>query len=230
MNETADLPERRPMPEGLRDRLWADIEPQLAGSDHRFRKFRAPLAVAAAVIALAVGVVFALPALRDRDTVAAAGSPGDMAMVNDCIDSSYETMPSGRWSLGARLDLDSSHGFVVIRSDEYAAICILTDGHPTGIMGGVSTRHTYGNLTPARPWDYLSSDNFPTESIHFGIAANNVAALSMVGPDQSVTPTILKNGTFVVRTRFAESSGQYTSNRVKATLDSGQEIDGPFRA
>jgi len=232
MNETADLPEQRPMPEGLRDRLWAEeIEPQLEPPDsgNRFRTWRAPLTAAAAVIALAVGVVFALPVLRGGGGATAAAGP-DMQLVNDCIHTSYAEVPSGSWRAGARLNLDATQGFLMIRSDEYAAVCDLSNGRPTGIMGGVSTRHTYGNLTAARPWDYNDSDNLATESVHFGIAANNVAAVSLVGPDNSVTPAVLKDGTFIVRTKFAEDSNSYTSNRVKATLDTGQVIEGPFRS
>jgi len=231
MNETADLPEQRPMPEGLRDRLWAEeIEPQLEKPDsgNRFRTWRAPLTAAAAVVALAVGAVFALPVLRGGGATAAAGP--DMQLVNDCIHAPYTELPSGSWRAGVRLDLDATHGFLMIRTDEYAAVCDLSNGHPTGTVGGVSTRHTYSNLTATRPWDYNDSDNLTNESVHFGIAANNVVAVSLVGPDNSVTPTTLKNGTFAVRTKFAEDSNSYTSNRVKATLDTGQVIEGPFRS
>ncbi|QUQ68656.1 hypothetical protein [Kutzneria sp. CA-103260] len=229
MNETADLPEQRPMPEGLRDRLWEEIEPQLEVPGNRFRTWRAPLTAAAAVILLAAGVVFALPLIRGGGPATAAAGP-DMQLVNDCIHTPYAEIPSGSWRAGAKLDYDSKLSYVVIRSDEYAGVCVLTNGKPTGIMGGVSTRHTYGNLTASRPWDYLSSDNFDTESIHFGITAGNVAQVALVGPDKVAVPTTLKDGTFIVRTKFAEDSNSYTSNRVKATLDTGQVIEGPFRS
>ncbi len=227
MNETADLPEQRPMPEGLRDRLWAEeIEPQLE-EPNRFRSWRAPLVAAAAVIVLAAGVVFTLPALRGGAT-AAAGP--DQQLVNDCIQSPYADLPSGSWRIGARLKYSDSDTYVMIRTDVYAAVCVVTDGKASGIMGGVSTRHTYSNLTASRPWDYNTSYNFTNESVHFGIAANNVAKVSLIGPDNAEIPAVLKDGTFIVRTKFAEDSSNYNTNHVKATLDSGQVIEGPFRS
>jgi hypothetical protein len=228
MNETADLPEQRPMPEGLRDRLWAEeIEPQLA-EPNRFHSWRAPLVAAAAVIVLAAGVVFTLPVLRGGGATAAAGP--DQQLVNDCIHSPYAELPSGSWRIGARLKYDDSETFVMIRTDEYAAVCVLNDGKASGIMGGVSTRHTYSNLTASRPWDYNNSDNFTGESVHFGIAANNVAKVSLVGPDKVEIPAVVKDGTFIARTKVAEDSSNYNTNRVKVTLDSGQVIEGPFRS
>ncbi|MFI9380769.1 hypothetical protein [Kutzneria sp. NPDC052558] len=230
MNETADLPEQRPMPEGLRDRLWAeDIEPHLGSQPSRSHPWRVPLTAAAAVVALAAGVVFAVPLFRDSGATAASGP--DMALVNACIHTPYTKLPPGAYRAAARLDLDATTGYLVIRDDEYAAICDLTNGIPTRSLGSViGTHHTYANLTASRPWDYLSSDNRSTESVHFGIAAPNVAKVVLIGPDGSQTPTVLKDGTFIARTKFAEDSGNYTSNRIKATLDTGQEIEGPFRS
>jgi hypothetical protein len=66
----------------------------------------------------------------------------------------------------------------------------------------------YGNLTAARPFDYLTSYNFDspaTESVHFGFATSDVTAVSLVGPDHSVTPAVVRDGTFLARSNFPES-------------------------
>jgi hypothetical protein len=238
MNETTGLPERRPMPEGLRDRLWADLEPQLETrvSGGRFT-MRAPLAVAASVIVLAVGVATALPQLRGQGhgdaVIAAAGSPGDVQLVDECIRAGRNEFPPGSWRAGARIDIDSENGFMVIRNDEYAAVCVLKNGKGTGTDPvGVNTRHVYGKLTTARPFDYLDSWNRgtpATESVHFGIAASDVTAVSLVGPDNSVTPAVVRDGTFLAKTKFAESSSQPMTNHIRATLKNGQVVEGPFR-
>ncbi|MFD2420261.1 hypothetical protein [Amycolatopsis pigmentata] len=234
MNEGADLPKRRPMPDGLRDRLWAEIEPQLGTRtpDSRVRTMRAPLAVAASVVVLAAGVAIALPQLRGQghdDATIAVGSAGDVRLVDECL----KTDRPGRWRAGARIDLDAESGFLVLRNDEYAAVCVLKNGKPTGLDAtGVATNHGYGELTAARPWDYFDSWNndYPvTESVHFGIATDDVIAVSLIGPDKSVTPAVLRNGTFLARTKFAESTGEPTTNHVRATLKNGQVIEGPFR-
>ncbi|WP_143249794.1 hypothetical protein [Amycolatopsis sacchari] len=89
---------------------------------------RAPLAVAAAVVVLAVGLAVALPRLGDRSGTVAVGSPEDARLVDECVQSSRDELPQGRWRAGARLDLDAENGFLVIRDDEYAAVRVLK--HP----------------------------------------------------------------------------------------------------
>jgi hypothetical protein len=236
MNET-DLPERRPMPEGLRDRLWAELEPQLTtrASDGRFRTMRAPLAVAASVVVLAAGVAIALPHFRGHGNgepvIAVAGSPGDVPLVNECIQADPQGFPPGSWRAGARIDLDPENGFLMIRNDESAVVCVLKNGKGTGLVHGLNG-FSYGAPTAARPFAYLGSWNqrLPaTVSVHFGIAAGDVTAVSIVGPDKSVTPAILRDGTFLAKTTFVGASNQLTTARIRATLKNGQVIEGPFR-
>ncbi|GAA5156790.1 hypothetical protein [Amycolatopsis dongchuanensis] len=235
MNETPELPERRPMPEGLRNRLWAEIEPQLEerGPGDRFRAMRAPLAAAAAVVVLAVGLAVALPRLGDHGDTVPATSPEDARLVDECVQAAHGVLPPGRWRAGARIDVDAENGFLAIRDDQYAAVCVLKNDKGVRLTPNeVSTRRVYGNLTAARPFDYLDSENFDypiTESIHFGIATSDVTAVSLVGPDNSVTPGIVRDGTFAVRTKFPESSGEPTTNHVRATLKNGQVVVGSFR-
>ena len=229
MNESTDLPEKRPMPEALRDRLWEDIEPQLEPPESRFRSMRAPLAVAASVVVLAAAVAITFSQLRGQDVGVAAGP--DSQLVKECVQADHDVPTSGgSWRSGARIDLDSKNGFVAIRNDQFAAVCVIQNGKGVGIMGGdVSTGHVYANLTAARPFDYLGSMNYPDESIHFGIAADNVAAVSVVGPDNVELPATLRNGTFVVRSKIGENSDQTTTNYVRATMADGHVVGGPFR-
>ncbi|WP_236792332.1 hypothetical protein [Amycolatopsis sp. GM8] len=239
MNETSDLPERRPMPEGLRDRLWDELEPQLEtrGSGGRFRTMRAPLAVAASVVVLAAGVAIALPQLRGHGNgdavIAVAGSPGDVQLVNECIQADHNELPPAQnWRAGARIDIDAENGFLAVRNDKYAVVCVLKNGNSTGLIQGTNTRDAYNALTAARPFDYLApwNWNYPaTESVHFGIATSDVIAVSIVGPDKSVTPAILRDGTFLAKTKFAQNSGQPTTSLIRVTLKNGQVIEGPSR-
>jgi hypothetical protein len=95
----------------------------------------------------------------------------------------------------------------------------------------VDLRHAYGNLTPARPFDYLSSWNFTylaRGSVHFGIATSDVAAVSLIGPDGSVTPAVLRDGTFLAETKFAERKDRPTG-RIRVTLKNAQVLEDSFR-
>ncbi|WAL66470.1 hypothetical protein ORV05_01200 [Amycolatopsis cynarae] len=238
MNETADLPEWRPMPEGLRDRLWDELEPQLEtrASGGRFRTMRAPLAVAASVVVLAAGIAIAIPRLRGHgqgEAVTAAGSHGDVQLVNECVQASHKRLqPASNWRAGARLDVDSANGFLAIRNDEYAVLCFLKNGKGTMLMeDSGNTRDVYSRLTAARPFGYLAPSNTnysAPEAVYFGITTSDVIAVSLVGPDNSVTPAILRDGTFLASTKSMEGNDQ-SASRIRATLKNGQVIEGSFR-
>jgi hypothetical protein len=222
-----DIPERREMPEALRERLWAqDIEPQLADK-HRFGSMRAPLAVAASVVVLAALAAIGFTQLRGADAPVASGqSP----LVKACVGSA-RTMPDpGSWRAGARLDINSQLAFVVIRNSRTAAACTIENGKATGIIGGgVDATDLYVQLTPERPFDYLTSMNYAKESVHFGISTDDVAAVSLIGPDNSVSPGVVADGTFIVLDKIGENSGQPSTNYVRATLNNGQTVQGPLR-
>lgn len=227
MNEIDDLPEKQPMPAALRDRIWAEIEPQLEPPASRFRTLRAPLAAAAAVLVLALGVVVALPLLRGHDLQVAAGP--DAQLVKQCLQAG-DTVPDGEtWRAGARLDLDPDHGYLMVRSDTAAGVCVIENGRGAGLIGSEAFDGRYGRLTAARPFDYLTSDNLDTESIHFGIVAGNVVTLSLFSPDNVTTPGVVRDGTFIVRTKIPEQSQQPTTNYVKVTLADGRTVTGPLR-
>ncbi|WP_344855595.1 hypothetical protein [Amycolatopsis ultiminotia] len=166
--------------------------------------------------------------------VRSAVETSDDEITRECVQAGQDVPDPASWRPGVRFDLDAENGFLVIRNDEYAAVCLVKNGKGTGIAGGVDTRrHVYGDLTAARPFDYLSSWNegFPaTGSVHFGIASSEVTAVSLVGPDNSVTPAVVRDGTFAAKSAFPESVDEPTTNYVRATLKDGQVIEGPFRS
>ncbi|MFC0548270.1 hypothetical protein [Kutzneria chonburiensis] len=222
-----DIPKRREMPEALRERLWTeDIEPQLAPR-HRFGSMRAPLAVAASVVVLAALVAIGFTQLRGTDTNVASGQS---QLVKDCVRTTRNMPDPTSWRAAARYDLSSQLGFVVIRNSRTAAACVIENGKATGVIGGApGSTDLYGQLTPERPFDYLTSMNYPKESIHFGITTDDVVGLSLIGPDNSVSPGVVADGTFIVRDPIGENSGQPTTNYVRATLANGQTVQGPLR-
>lgn len=228
MKETADLPEQQPMPADLQDRIWAGIEPRLGPTASRFRTLRAPLAAAASVVAATLGIASALPLSPGHDVQVAAGP--DAQVVEQCVQAGGDTLDPGTWRAGARLDLDSSRSYLVIRTDTAAAVCIITSGQGTGLVGGIARNDPYSELTAARPFDYLMSDNLATESIHFGITAGDVATVSLIGPDNSSSPGVVRDGTFIVRTKIAEDSSRPTTNHLSATLANGHTVQGPLRS
>jgi hypothetical protein len=191
------------------------------------KKLTMALSAAAAIGLLAAGSGIALAANPVASTAVAA--TGDAKTAQECVQADGTVPDPATWRPAAKITVDAHHGFLVIRNDKQAAICIVHDGHGTGIMGGVETRHVYGNLTAARPFDYLSSMNYPGESIHFGITTGDVKSVSLVGPDNSVRAADVKDGAFVVRTPFAEDSNQPTTNHVRVTLTNGRTVTGPFR-
>ncbi|HEY0498497.1 MAG TPA: hypothetical protein VGD48_22345 [Kutzneria sp.] len=222
-----DIPERREMPEALRERLWAeDIEPQLADK-HRFGSMRAPLAVAASVVVLAALVAVGFTQLRGGDVGVASGQS---QLVKECVRSTRNMPDPGGWRAGARYDLNPQLGFLVIRNSRSAAACTIENGKGTGIVGGApDSTDLYAELTPERPFNYLTSMNFAKESVHFGITTDDVVAVSLVGPDNSVSVGVVGDGTFIVRDDIGENSGQPSTNYVRATLNNGQTVQGSLR-
>jgi hypothetical protein len=222
-----DIPKRREMPEALRERLWSeDIEPQLTPR-HRLGSMRAPLAVAASVIVLAALVAIGFTQLRGTDANVAAGQA---QLVKECVRSARNMPDPTSWRAGARYDLNSQLGFLVIRNSRTAAACVIENGKASGVVGGPpDATDLYAALTPERPFDYLTSMNYPKESVHFGVATDDVVAVSLVGPDSSVSPGVVRDGTFIVRDDVPENSGQPSTNYVRATLNNGHTVQGTLR-
>jgi hypothetical protein len=199
------------------------------------------LAAAVAIGALAVNGAAAGASVVNAGTVvklAAAASAArsaagdsDAELTKECVQVSPDLPDPASWRPGVRFDLDPENGFLVIRNDQYARICVV-EGGKGAFTYPVDERHVYGNLTAARPFGYLSSYNFDypaTESVHFGIATSDVTAVSLIGPDNSVTPAVVRDGTFFVKGE-PESPYVSTTNSIRATLKNGQVIEGPFRS
>jgi hypothetical protein len=224
-----ELPERRRMPEALRDRMWAELEPQLAAEApaSRFRSMRAPLAVAASVVVLALAALFVIPQLRGSQLGTASG--GDAQIARQCAYADGGLPDPTSWRPAARIDLDADTGFLAIRNSVSAAVCDIEKGRGAGIMGGPSAREDYSKLTAAHPYRYLTSMNYTHDSIHFGITAGNVTAVDLIGPDNSVRPAVLRDGVFIVRTPIGEDSNQPSTNSVRVTLNTGKVLVGPLR-
>ncbi|MFL6145152.1 MAG: hypothetical protein ACJ72N_25220 [Labedaea sp.] len=254
MNNNLNLPSDRPMPEHLREDIWNRLAPELAAAPagRPRRSAGLPLSVAAVVGVLVVGGVVAFGPVRDSGPVrdpgpAGSGSPhvippadpADVKLAKDCV---HATIASGvvvpypdSWRPAAKIDADTPNGFLVIRNDNAAAVCTVSDGTTRGIMGpdfamlAGRGRHRYANLTNTRPFDYFTAWNTgDNSSIQFGIATDEVIAVSLVGQDNSATPAVVRDGTFAAKIGNGETCGSPTSNLVRATLKNGHVIEGPL--
>ncbi|HTI23461.1 MAG TPA: hypothetical protein VL652_20870 [Kutzneria sp.] len=196
------------------------------------KKLTLALAATAAIGALAVGGAVAFAAApgtaTGTATQATQAATGDAKIMLECL-AANEVGNRGAWRPGARLNTDATHGFLVIRTDKNAAVCVVENDHGTGLMGGVIDNHDYGKLTAQRPFDYLTSMNYPHQSVHFGISTSDVTGVSLVGPDGKSAAATVKDGTFAVLAKAGENSNEPTTNHIRATLANGQTVDGPFR-
>jgi hypothetical protein len=200
------------------------------------KKLTMSLAMTATLGMLAVGGAMAFAAVPGTNATVASGSQavqspltGDAKIAQDCLAASGDVPNRAGWRPGARINLDSAHGFLVIRNDKNAAVCVIEDGKGTGLMGGVIDNHGYGKLTAQRPFDYLTSMNYEHQSVHFGIAADDVTGVTLVAPDKSEAAAVVKDGTFAVLAQDGEDSNKPTTNHIRVTLANGGVISGPFR-
>jgi hypothetical protein len=195
------------------------------------KKLTLTLAATAAIGALAIGgaVAFAaVPGTTDAATQVAPAATGNAKIMFECL-AADQVANRAAWRPGARIDTDATHGFLVIRTDKNAAVCVVEDGHGTGLMGGQIDNHNYAKLTAQRPFDYLTSMNYPHQSVHFGISTSDVTGVSLVGPDGKSFAATVKDGTFAVLAKDGENSNEPTTNHIRATLANGQTVAGPFR-
>jgi hypothetical protein len=197
------------------------------------KKLTLALAATAAIGALAVGGTMAFAAApattAGTDTQVTPAATGNAKIMLDCL-AADKVANRGGWRPGARVDVDATHGFLVIRTDQNAAVCVVEDGHGTGLIGGgVIDNHGYGKLTAGRPFDYLTSMNYEHQSVHFGISTQDVTGVSLAGPKGAQANATVKDGTFAVLAEDAENSSEPTTNHIRATLANGQTIAGPFR-
>ena len=189
------------------------------------------------VAVLAIGTATGAAALAGHPGSVPVSPSGDKgsSLTQDCVEAAAaqgESLPNPHnWRSGADFGIGSPEGFLTIRDDKYAAVCDVENGKAAGLMGGfdAKSRHNYDRLTTARPFDFLDAMNYPDRTIMFGIATQDVVSLSLIGPDGSVTPATVHDGTFVAVTKFGEDSGQPTTNHVRATLKDGTVVTGPLR-
>jgi hypothetical protein len=189
------------------------------------------------VAALAIAATAAAAAFADDETTSVPVSyAGEQdSLTHDCVRTAIAqgiAIPNpDSWRAGAQIGIGSAKGFLVIRDDKDAAVCSVEKGKTAGLVGGFdgTSRHNYDNLTADRPFDYLSAVNYPGKTIVFGIATGDVASLSLIGPNQSVTPSTPHDGTFIAVTKFGEDSEVPATNHVKATLTDGEVVTGQLR-
>lgn len=247
MNNDVDLSADRPMPDELRDRLWEQIRPQaeaaLAG--RRRRSVTVPLSVAAAVGVLVAGGALVFGPHGAPGRVAPAADPAEARLAQDCVNATIadgvDVPDRESWQPGVRMNAGGRQDFLVIRTDRAAAVCSIYDDKTSGVSGpdvaGMSGRgkHSYANLTAERPFDYFTAWNFPDGgSIQFGIATDDVVAVSVVRQGKPAAPAVLYNGTFAVRIDEGEMCGRpaypegppVASNQLRVTLEDGQVIEG----
>ncbi|WP_037309491.1 hypothetical protein [Amycolatopsis orientalis] len=251
MTNDFDLPPDRPMPDHLRNALWNRIVPDLAApaGGARLKKVGKPLAVAAVVVGLAAGAAVVFAPVRDAgpSSVPAPAGPGsgsparhmpsspeDVELARECIADpiSYGlAVPEpDSWWPAVKIDTDTPQGFLVIRNEKAAAVCILSGGK-VRMMGAdveemAGRRGGYAKLTPEFPCHEFTSiggGGGPTSL--FGIASDDVTAVSLVGPDNSTIPASLRDGTFAVTVNDARVNDPHGGFRYRATLKNGHVID-----
>ncbi|MEO6086359.1 MAG: hypothetical protein ABIQ18_24920 [Umezawaea sp.] len=251
--DDVEVPANRPMPDDLREYLWNRLKPQVAATlaGRRRRSLVLPLSAAAVAVGVLAGGVLVFGPAGAPDRVLPAADPADVRLTQDCVNatiaSGVEVPDPESWRPAVKIDLDDD-GFqwsegLVIRTDKAAAVCLVS-GRATGGITGPDTadlegrsRHNYANLTAARPFDGFNAWNIPSGgSIQFGIATDDVVAVSVVREGTVVASALLHDGTFAVKIdsgemcgRSVEPGGQpVASNLIRATLRDGQVIEGPL--
>ena len=251
MIDDIDLPPDRPMPQHLQDTLWGRVIPKL--EVQRRGKPAAPLMAAAAVGVLAVGAAVVFGPAQDgvsvgtgsqspgqaAQPVAPPADPGDAKLVRDCVNATlaYGIAVPDRdsWRPAAKIDTDTPHGFLVIRNDKAAAVCIVDDGKAVGMMGAdveqmAGRRTGYAELTAERPFNcFTGVSGLGEPTYQFGIVTNDVTAVSLRGPGTSVTPATVHNGTFAVKINDGGRAPRNAGYRVRVSLKNGHVIDAPLQ-
>jgi hypothetical protein len=172
MDKNLDLPADRPMPDDLQEDMWSRLMPELAAAQagRRRRSRSLPVSVAAAVGVLVVGGVVVFGPGRDSGPVGSGSQhvvppadPADVKLAKDCVQA---TIASGvtwpdpdSWRPGVKIDTDTPNGFLVIRNDKAAAVCLVSGGTTSGIMAADGT---------AVPSTSLPLRRLPNSGVHCG--------------------------------------------------------------
>lgn len=247
MADDLNLPPERPMPDLLKESMWNRLVPELRA--RRRRKLGLPLAVAAGVGGLALGAALVFSPVHDaspgvtRVPVGAKLGTSDARALKACLDSSpsfgVALSDPGSWRSTLRVDQDAERGYLVIRNASLAAVCVLDHGQGSDRNSGlmvtdnrdwVHGRESYAFLNAARPICGFSSVVNPRQpSVVFGVASPDVAKVELYGPDDAMTPALLKDGTFVVKFVEGDSPHDDYSRKFRVTMRDGQVRDVPGR-
>ncbi|SFO09680.1 hypothetical protein [Amycolatopsis rubida] len=250
MADDLNLPPDRPMPDLLKESLWNRLVPELRA--RRRRKLGLPLAVAAGVGALALGATLVFSpvydASPDSTRVPAGARPdsGDTQLLKACLDSAPSfgaVLPDrGSWRSTLKIDQDEKRSYLVIRNASLAAVCVLDHGQGSGpddqnaglmvtdARDWIHGREGYACLNATRPiCGFASVVNPGQPSVVFGVVSPDVAEVELYGPDDSVTPAVLNDGTFVVKFVEDDSPHDEYNRKFRVTMRDGQVHDFPGR-
>ncbi|MGW4396159.1 hypothetical protein ACWEHA_12790 [Amycolatopsis nivea] len=247
MVDDLNLPPDRPMPDLLKESLWNRLVPELRG--RRRRKLGLPLAVAAGVGGLALGATLVFSPVHDvssdvtRVPVGAKADAGDVPRLKACLDSSPSfgaaLSDRGSWRSTLKIDQNAERGYLVIRNASLAAVCALqhsqgfdrNDGLTvTDARDWIHGRESYAFLSAARPiCGFTSVVNPGQPSVVFGVASPDVAKVELYGPDDSMIPALLNDGTFVAKFVEGDSPHDDYSRKFRVTMRDGEVRDVPGR-
>ncbi|WP_116200673.1 hypothetical protein [Amycolatopsis circi] len=250
MADDLHLPPDRPMPDLLKEAMWNRLAPGLRA--RRRRKLGFPLAVASGVGALALGATMVFSPVHDASPeltrVPAGAKPdtGDARLLKACLDSAPAfgvALPDrGSWRSTLKIDQDAERGYLVIRNASLAAVCVLYHGQGSGLYdqnsglmvtdakNWIHGRESYAYLNATRPiCGFTSVTNPHRPSVVFGVATPDVAKVELYGPDDSMTPALLNDGTFVVKFVEGGSPLDDYSRKFRVTMRDGSVHDFPGR-
>ena len=91
-----------------------------------------------------------------------AAQDSDAEITKECVQASPNLPDPANWLPGARFDIDSENGLLVIRNDEYAAVCVLKNGK--GVDTDVYGAPTRAMCMATSPRPVRSTTSPPTTS------------------------------------------------------------------
>lgn len=245
-----NLPPDRPMPDLLKESMWNRLVPELRG--RRRRKPGLPLAVAAGVGALALSTTMVFSPVQDASpevTRVPAGAVPDAEVakeIKECLDGApsfgITLHDLGNWRFTLKVDQDAERSYLVFRNAALAGVCVLSRPGIPGPYGEYSGlmvtdardwnhgREGYAFLSATRPvCSFTSVVGRYQSSVVFGVASPDVAKVELYGPDNSLIPAVLNDGTFVVKFVEGGSPRDDYSRKFRVTMRDGQVHDFPGR-
>lgn len=181
-----------------------------------------------------------------RVPAGAKSDTGDARLLKGCLDSApsfgVELPDRGSWRSTLNVEQDAQRGYLVIRNASLAAVCVFHRSQGPGLADRISGlmvtddrdwthgREGYAYLNATRPiCGFTSVTNPYRPSVVFGVATPDVAKVEMYGPDDSMTPAVVKDGTFVVKFVEGGSPRDDYSRKFRVTMRDGSVHDFPGR-